>query len=352
MDNRNTMDDNVLRTGTFSAPTDAENAEKPVSTDKTRVDTPAYREGMNLLSDDFAVGNVRKNVTEKTLKKRMARLVVSKESMILAILFSVSALLTFFRGYVLPVTLLLGLERCAIAATLWVMFFTAGRRGKSLLAWLPIIETVVAALTAAFIAAFTGTAMFAKQFLLLGQEKWVKLIYKAGMWAVVPALFCIAAAYCIYLFKRYERLLCCNIRDSLRYGFSFDKGSYKFFGNCIVTASSLLVLYIARALMGDFAGFDFLSADAASFFNAAFPKTGLFWLSFIGVVVHAAAIVLAGILTLRYGNIIKRFRHQRDESRKREAAERASIEELRQLEREKEERRIALETGSGAVKTE
>lgn len=351
MDNRQTNAGQELPTGIFNiennstsgaspAPTREQQA-VPASAAKTRVDTPVLQAGgMEQVSDDFAVGNVRRNVTEKTLKKRMARFVTSKEVMVLAILVSVSALLTFFRGYILPVTLLLGLERCAIAATLWVMFFTAGKRGKELFSWLPVIETVVASLLMLFISAFIGAAMFSKQFLVSGQVEWIQRIYDAGMWAVLPALFCLATAYCIYLFKRHERLLCCNIRDSLKYGFSFGKGSYKFFVNCVIVAVAMVALYIIRAIIGDFGSFDFLSDGAAEFYNAAFPKTGWFWFNFIGVLIHAAAIVLAGVLALRYGVLIKRFKHQRESSRRREAADRESVNELRRMEEEKEAERL------------
>lgn len=310
---------------------------------KTRLNEAVYAgpNTMEQLTADFAVGNVRRNVTEKTLKKRMARFVTSKQFFALACLTSLSALLTCFRGYLLPFTLFLVLERVAMAATLWTMFFTAGKKGKEVLPWLSVAETALATIILGFIVAFVGAGMFSKQLLFSGQEKWVELIYRAGMWAVIPALLCIATAYCIFLFKQYERLLCCNVRDALRYGFPYEKGSYKFFVNCIIVAVAMPALYILRGVLGDFSAFDFLSDGALKLFNAALPKGNLYWLNLVGILVHSATMALAGTMAVKYSGIIKRYKQQRDALRRQEAADRAGVEELRRMEEEKTAQRQA-----------
>lgn len=284
----------------------------------------------------FAVGSVQRSLTEKTLKKRLARLANSKGMVTLATLMTLSALLTVFRGYIAPIAICLTVERILIASVLWCMYATGGKMGRGLLPWLPVIETVVAAILCAFFAVFVFCGMFAKLFLISGQEELVRTIVGAGMWAVVPALAALATGYCVFLFKRHERLICCNVRDGLKYGFAFDKGAGKFMQNCLIVAIALAGLAVFKLIVGDFSAFGFLGEDGARLFNIAFNMDESIWLTFLGNLVHGAALLVAGAMAVRYSSTVKRYRQQRDAQRRAEDEAREGIKELCEIEQAKE----------------
>lgn len=290
--------------------------------------------GLKQVNDGFAVGNVQRSVTEKTFKKRMAKFAASKGVLVLAILFSLSAILSCFRGYMLPLTLFLVAERVAVAATLWTVFFTAGKRGLGFFSLLPVLETVAAVVLMCFMAAFVGCALYGKQLLLGGKEDLVRLIYNAGTVAVIPGLLCIMTAYCIFLFKRHQRLIACNLRDGARYGFSFDKGAYVFARNCVIVAVAMPAAYIAFGLLPSFKSLGF-SEGGAALLSHLFHKGSGYWLNLIGIGVHSTALCVAGSMTVRYAYMVKKFRQQKEAAIKEEKAALEGINELKQIEEEK-----------------
>lgn len=287
--------------------------------------------GLKQLNSGFAVGGVNK-IIEKSFKRRVARFAQSNGVLLLAVLMTVSALLSFFRPYVMPVNCFLAAERSVMAVLLWVIYGTGGKHGMGLFAWLGVIETVVASVMFTFFAAFIGCGMFSMQLLLKNQADLVRVIKGAGMWAVVPALLCLAIAYCIFLFKRHERHVCCNLRDALRYGFAFDRGSYVFARNCAIVAVAMPVLFIVRGSFGDFGGIDALSDGARKLFNTVLPLGKHYWLSLVGVFVHSAALLLSGALLVRYSAMVKKHKEHKEASRAYEAAAQESIKELTELE--------------------
>lgn len=297
---------------------------------------PAVGNGLQQLNSDFAVANVQKNIGEKTFKKRMARFAHSKSVLTLAVLISLSALLTLFRPYILPVKLSLVGFRVALAVCLWLVYTTGGKRGMGFIAWLPVVETVWYSVMMAFFAAFIGCGVFSMQFLLKGQEDLVRLIKQAGMWAFVPALLALAVVYCVFLFKRHQRLICCNLRDGVRYGFSFDRGTYLFVRNCIIVAVAMPLLYIIRGVFGDFEGVNLLSDGAKALFNYVLPTDGGYWINLGGVAVHSAACAVAAAVAIRYSAMVKRFRQQKEVQKAEEESVLKGVEELKELEAEKE----------------
>ncbi len=291
----------------------------------------AVQQGLKQVNADFAVGNVHKP-TEKSFKRRMARFAHSNAMLILALLMTSSAILTGFRPYLLPINAFLVAERAVMAVCLWIVFATGGKHGMGFMAWLGIIETIAVAVMMAFFAAFIGCGMFAQQLLLTNQEDLVRTIKGAGMWAVVPALLALAVAYCVFLFKRFERLVCCNLRDSLRYGFAFDRGSYMFARNCVIVAVAMPVLYIIRGSLGDFEGIKALSDGARTLYNTVLPMGKSYWLNLAGVIVHSATLLVAGALLVKYSAMVKRFKEQKEAARAVEEANREGIKELTEIE--------------------
>jgi len=257
-----------------------------------------------------AEGAVHKNISEKTLKKRLARLAASRLVLSLAVLMSVSAILTAIRGYFWPVTVTLTLGRTLSAVALWLIYATAGKKGSRLLAALPLYMTVFAVTVFSLMGVFVFCAMFGKLF-LFGGDKAVELVraaHSAGLWSVIPALIFFVIAYCIYLFKRHERLLACNVRDALLYGFPFEKGSAGFMRSCIVAACALTVLQIGRGAVGSFSQFETLGKEGAAFFDKLFMAEYSYWLNFLGVLVHSAALLAAGVAGNRYSAIVKKYK--------------------------------------------
>lgn len=310
--------------------------------EKTRT-VPAVGGALQKINTDFAVANVQKNMGEKTFKKRMARFANSKAVLLLAVLMTVSALLTVFRPYLLSVKILLVAERAVMALLLWVVYATGGKRGMGAFAWLSVIEIVAFALLMIFFAAFIGCGMFSMQLLFTSHDETVRLIKGAGMWAVLPALLALCVAYSVFLFKRHERLICCNLRDALRYGFAFDKGAYVFMRNCIIVAVAMPLLYIIRGSFGDMSGIKALSDGARGFYGYVLPVGKYYWLNLGGVLVHSAVFVLSGIVAVRYSSMAKRFKRQKEARLAEEEALRAGVEELKELEAEKQAERQAAE---------
>lgn len=310
-------------------------SKKSVTKDgKTRT-VPAVGNGFQQVNTDFAVANVQKKMGEKTFKKRMARFANSKAVLLLAVLMTVSAVLSVFRPYLFSIKIFLISERTLMALLLWLLYATGGKYGMGLFSWLCVLETLVSTLAMAFCTAFIGCSMFAMQLLFTDKDDIVRLINGAEMWAVIPALLCLCVAYCIFLFKRHERLICCNLRDSLRFGFAFDKGSYVYMRNCMIVAIAMPVLYIIRGSLGDFSGIKAIPEGARNFYNYAFPMGDSYWLNLAGVLVHSAVLVVAGLICVRYAAMAKKFNQQREARLAEEEAVRAGIEELKAMEAEK-----------------
>ncbi len=258
------------------------------------------------------VGTTPKNISEKTLKKRLARLAASRPVLLLAVLLTVSAVLTALRGYFWPVTVTLTAGRALAALAVWLIYGSAGKKGSSLLAALPLYMTIVSCGVYVLLGVFVFCAMFGKMFLLSGDTAvdLVRSAHSAGLWAVPSALAFFMAAYCLYLFKRHERLLCCNIRDGIKYGFPFEKGSGAFMRCCVIAAVVLPVLHIGRGVIGSFTGFEVLG-KAAAFYDKLFIDQLNYWLSFVGILVHSAALIMAGAVGNRYSAVVKRYKAQR-----------------------------------------
>lgn len=250
---------------------------------------------------------------ERTLKKRLARLCAARPVLILAVLLSVSALLTAFRGYLLPVTVFLTVLRVGYAVGLWLLHLSAGKKGAKLLSALSLYGTIAGVVGLLFLAVYIACAMFG-QALLLQTESTLSLartIYAAGLWAVIPALMCIMAAYCLYLFKRHERQLLCNLRDGLRYGFPFEQGSAAFTRNSTLSAVVLLVLQIVRAFFTSFSLLGISSANTVKMLDKLLLPQMNYAVSLIGVLVHVAALIVAAALARGYGETVKKYKAQR-----------------------------------------
>ncbi len=305
-------------------------SEKPQG--ETRV-VNAVKGGFKQVNPGFAVGSVGK-IMERSFKRRVSRFAQSGAVLLLAVLMTASAVLSCFRPYIFPINCFLVAERGLMALLLWTVYATGGKHGMGLFAWLGVIETVVASVMMVFFAAFIGCGMFAMQLLFTSQADMVRLVKGAGMWAVIPALAALAIAYCIFLFKRYERLICCNIRDSLRYGFAFDRGSYMFARNCAIVAVAMPVLYIIRGSLGDFSGIEVLSEGARKLYNAVLPLGKHYWLNLVGVLVHSATLLLSGAILVKFSAMVKKYKEQAEASRAYEEATRAGIKEAAELEAE------------------
>ena len=286
-------------------------------------------------------GKANRTVSERTLKKRLAKLASSRLCMLLALFVSFSAILTPFRGYFWPVTLVLTVERVLLAVGLWMLYGTAGKKGGKLLAAIPLGMTVTSVLGLLVFAAFIACAMFGELMLFrtAGAVKLVRMIYAAELWALVPVLACIAAAYCVYLFYRHERLLLCNLRDGLRYGFAFENGYDHFSKNCIIVAALSLAAQFVRLFFTSFSQIGFLPEHAARMFDALFLKQFNYVFSLAGIMVHAAVLVVAAVLAMRYGTVVKKYKAQKrsDENAKRSAEESAA--EVVAIEKEKAQNR-------------
>lgn len=264
-----------------------------------------------------------KPVSEKTLRKRLARLCASRSVLALAVLLSLSALLTVFRGYYLPITLLLTVGRVLSAAAVWTLCLTAGKKGGRLLAALPLYVTIARAVALLFGAVFIFCGMFGKMVLLggSGAVNLVRTVYGAGMWAVIPALACIVAAYCFYLFARHERLLCCNIRDGLTYGFAFEGGATGFLRSSIAAAVAFPVLQVIRGVVGTFGKYELFSDGAAKLLDKLFISQSNYWVNFLGILVHSAALILAGTLAVKYSATVKKYKAQKEARKEAKNAE-------------------------------
>lgn len=294
-------------------------------------------------------GTSIRRVSERTLKKRLARLASSRLVFVLALLLSLSAALTAFRGYLLPVTLFLTAERAAIAVGLWVLYFTAGKKGGSFLAGVSLYFPIAAVAGLLFAAVFIICALFGK--LLLFQTasavSLVRSIYKAGLWAVIPILLCFMAAYCVYLFKRCQRQLLCNVRDGLRYGFAFENGSKAFSRNCILVAVLMIAIQIARAFIKSFSQFGFVPEHTVPMFDRMFLSQINYIVSLIGVAVHAAVLFAAAALARRYYEVVKRYKEQKkagDSARQsaiQGASEVVAMEKEKAAERDEKQRETA-----------
>ena len=294
------MDNNKTTVGqAFPAPTGVFEANRPQQTNT----------GM------FPVeGSGHKAVSEKTLRKRLARLASSRPVLALCILLSVSTFLTAFRGYFLPVTLLLTLGRGLFAAAAWMIYLTAGKKGSGFLAALPLYATASICVVLLFFAVFIFSGMFGKMVLVSGDsaEELVRLIYSAKLWAIVPALAFVTAAYCLYLFARHQRLLFCNIRDGLIYGFPFENGYGGFVRACITVAVALPCVHIVSGIIGTFGSYEVLSSGAAELFDRIFLSDSGYWLNLLGVLVHSSALITAAVVAMRYGTVVKKYKEQRE----------------------------------------
>lgn len=297
-------------------------------------------------------GKAHQGVSGRTLKKRLARLASSRAVLILAALLSLSAVLTAFRGYLLPVTVFLTASRAVCAAGLWTLYFTAGKKGGRLLAAYSLWSSIAAVVGFLLIAAFIVCAMFGK-LLLIRTDSTVSLardVLSAKTFAVVPALICVMAAYCTYLFKRYERQLFCNVRDGLRYGFPFEQGCTKYAAGCVYMSVLLAAVLAARAFVTSFSRFSFLPSYAVGALDRLLIPHGRYALLLAGLLVQIAVYALSAGVALRYGGAVKKFKAQKaaSDSAKRSAEESASA----VLEAEKEKAVSRAERAENSVKSE
>lgn len=286
----------------------------PRQNDKTDVfDVRAYKPDGGEKAAVAVDGKAAQAPGERTLKKRLARLCASQPALILAVLVSVSALLTAFRGYLLPVTVFLTVLRTGYAVGLWLLHSSAGKRGAKLLAALSLYGTLAGILGLLALAVYIACAMFGRSlFFTAGSAvSLARTIYAAGLWAVLPALMCIMAAYCLYLFKRHERQLLCNLRDGLRYGFPFEQGSAAFTRNCTLSALVLLALQIVRAFFTSFSLLGISSASTVKMLDKLLLSQTSYAANLIGVLVHVAALVMAAALARTYGETVKKYKAQR-----------------------------------------
>ncbi len=258
-------------------------------------------------------GKAHRSVSERTLRKRLARLASSPMVLILAILVSLSVISTAFSGYMWPVTLFLVIERLALAIGLWMLYTTAGKKGGAVLAVIPMCTGIVGIVGILFVAVFTGSAMFGK--LLLVQTSsavaLVRAVYQANLWAVVPILVCITVAYCAYLFYSRERQLLCNLRDGLRYGFPFENGYKQFSVGCVSIAAGLLIYRLAAAIIGSFANIGFVSSRAVAMLDAMLLPQGNAFVGIVCALLEAAVLIISAVLAFRYGATVKKFKAQK-----------------------------------------
>lgn len=291
----------------------------PVSGEKTDVfDVGALKPATDEKKAVTVDGKAAQAPGERTLKKRLARLCAARPVLILAVLVSVSAVLTALRGYLLPVTVFLVVLRAGYAAGLWLLHLSAGKRGAKLLSALSLYGTLAGVVGLLALAVYIACAMFG-QALFLQTEGTLRLahtIYAAGLWAVIPVLMCIMAAYCLYLFKRHEWRLLCNLRDGLRYGFPFEQGSTAFTRNCTLCAAVLLVLQIVRAFFTSFSLLGISSANTVKMLDKLLLPQLNYAVSLIGVLVHIAALIMAAGLAHSYGETVKKYKSQRSAKNK------------------------------------
>ncbi len=292
---------------------------------------------------------VGRKIGARTLKRRVSALCTSRLMLLLCIFMSVSAVLTAFRGYYMPFTLYLTVQRAANAAVLWTVYITAGKKGTRELAWYPVAEAIVSAVVLLFLAAFTVAAMFKTALIFSGSKKLILSIYKSGMWALVLALSFVMAAYCIFLFKRRERLVLCNLRDALRYGFAFNSGCKAFAVCCIIVACVMPLSLVVLALMGGFGSLPYISEEAAALFGRIYNTGSYFVLTLLGILVHSVALTITAVVSMRYEGVVKRYKEQREAQKKAEDEARQSREELEQVE---EEIKIARFERDGNAKIE
>lgn len=250
---------------------------------------------------------------ERTLKKRLARLCASRPVLILAVLVSISAVLTAFRGYLLPVTVFLALFRAGYAVGLWLLYLSAGKRGAKLLSSLSLYGTAAAIVGLLSLAVYISCAMFGRSLFFKADSavSLARTVYAAGLWAVIPALLCVMAAYCLYLFKRHEWHLLCNLRDGLRYGFPFEQGSSGFKRSCTLSAVVLLVLQIVRAFFTSFSSLGISTESTLKMLDKLLLSQMNYAVNLIGVLFHAAALLMAAALAHRYGETVKKYKAQR-----------------------------------------
>ncbi len=264
-----------------------------------------------------------KKIGAKTLKRRVGALCSSRIMLMFCIFMSVSALLTAFRGYFTPFTVYLTVQRVAMAACAWTVYLTAGKKLATVFSWLPVAETVAAAVLMLFLAVYTGAAMFKNAFLFTVKD-YIFDVYHAGMWAIVVAIGFIVIAYCIYLFKRRERLVLCNMRDALQYGFSFSNGSKRFMIYSIVVAAVMPVSLIIVEIMGGFSSLPYMSEQAAKFVDRVYNTGWIFVLNLIGVLVHSAAVAVGAMIVGRFDMVVRRYKEQREAQKKTEEEDKNS----------------------------
>lgn len=266
-------------------------------------------------------GRTQRTVNERTLKKRLSKLASSRAVLLLAIFTSLSALLTAFRGYLLPVTLFLAALRTCYAIGLWIVYSSKGKKGAGFLAAFSLASTAAAVIGLLLLAAFIGCGMFGKLFLVRtnGTVLLAKAISEAKTFAVIPALICIMVAYCIYLFKRYERQTLCNVRDGLRFGFPFGQGSLIYARNCFIVSGVLLAVTVVRSFFISFSGVGFIPEYAVEALDWLLIPHCNFAAFVAGAAVQIAVYVLSAVLAFRYNGMIKRYKAQKaaaDEARK------------------------------------
>lgn len=265
-------------------------------------------------------GKAYRGVSSRTLKKRLARLASSQLVLALGLFLSVSAALTAFRGYLLPVTVFLAAERAVFALGLWRVYFTAGKKGGAFLAAMSFWTPFAAVAGLLFFAVFLACAMFGKLLLFRGAaaEELVRLVYRARLWAVLPALLCVAAAYWVYLFARRQRLLLCNMRDGLRYGFPFENGYRQFSRNCVLVAALMSAFQVLRAFFHSF-GVIGVPRQAAAMLDRLLLSQRNYTVNALGVAVQALVFVLAAALARRFGKTVRKYKAQKksyDEERR------------------------------------
>ncbi len=262
-------------------------------------------------------------VSEKTLKKRLARIAASRLMLVMAVLLSVSAVLTLLRGYFWPFTTVLFLHRLLAAVSAWVLYSTAGKRGGRLLAAAPLYATIASVTGLVFLAVYIFCGMFGKMVLVSGEnaEEWVRLIYGAGLWAILPSLACLVMAYCLYLFKRHERFLALNVRDGLRYGFAFEKGYGSFSRSAIILAAVMFTFQIFRGFVDSFGAFGWFPESAVALYDRLFLSQKFYAVNLIGVIIHCGALACAVLLSFKYSSVVKKYKIQREIYRQSKEAE-------------------------------
>ncbi len=293
-------------------------------------------------------GVAHRALSERTLKKRLAKLASSRSVLLLALLVSLSAILTAFRGYLVPITVFLTAERVLFAVGLWMVYITAGKKGGKLLAALPLYSGVAAIIGLLFLAAFISCAMFGKLLLFQteGSVQLVRVIYSAKLWAIVPALLCIMAAYCFYLFKRHERQLLCNVRDGLKYGFPFEQGYSAYARSCVAVAVLFAAFQITRAFFGGFSQLGFIPDHAVKMLDSLLLPQLNYGVSLVGVLVQAASLVLAATLAYRYGNTVKKYKAQKAALDGAKQAAKESANAVIEMENEKAAARAKNDSGN------